>query len=117
MSTQLKREGNDAECVYTGSEVITKGIIYKPNILILDVQMNEIDSTDIVRVFRLLPYYKNLPILLYSFYKVSELGSENLYLKTSQIDACHKNCLDLGATKYLGRFNEITFLKLVGKYF
>lgn len=117
MANALQPYGCEMEFVYTGADVISRAVIFTPEIIILDVQMDVVASAEVVRILRLLPQLHQTVIITYSFYYISDLGSEHLHEKVEQIDACKAKCLDMGADEYIGRFNEQTFQRIIAKYF
>ena len=64
----------------------------------------------------MLPKFKELTILVYSYYRVSELGSQDLDEKIHRIDDIERECREAGAREYIGRFSAIPFMDSVGKY-
>ena len=117
MENFMQPFGCEMDFVYTGADVISRAVIFLPEIVVLDVQMDVVASAEIVRVFRLLPQLRQALIITYSFYHVSDLGSEHLHEKVEQIDACKMRCLEMGADEYIGRFTEQTFQRVMTKYF
>lgn len=59
---------------------------------------------------------EKIPILGYSYYRLSDLGSEDARQRALSVDSAVENCNEIGMPEYLGRFNENTFMKVVGKY-
>jgi CheY-like chemotaxis protein len=117
MTVLLKKQGCVTEFTSQGSEVISKAVTFSPDIVILEVQMYGMSSPEIIHVLRQLPNFAKIPILVFSFYRLSDLGSEDVRQKALTIDATQQNCMASGASEYLGRYNENTFVKAVSRYF
>lgn len=101
----------------SGAESVSQCVEFLPEVIVLDIQIDGVSSSeDIVKTLRLLPGVAHVPILLYSYYDITELGSEEMLQKATAVDVCQKNCLQAGATEYLGPFNENTFVDQVGAY-
>jgi len=116
MSVQLKKRGCEVDHVTTGAEVISRSVVFAPELIILDIDMYGMSAPEIVKVLKQMPNFDRIPILVYSYYRVSDLGSEDVRQKALSVDANQKACMGQGATSYIGRFNEATFLKSIEKY-
>lgn len=103
------------EVALKGPDIISKSVVFRPQILLLEVEMEEgINIDEIIKMLRLMPDFAKAPILVYSFY--SSIGSEDRVQKMLSIDSAQDRCLKAGATEYIGTFNENTFLKILCKY-
>ncbi len=116
MVMQLKRKDCRTSFALTGAEVFSKTVKGIPDILILDVAMDDISSHEIINMLRRIPQFERIPILTYSFYRLSDLGSEDVRQRALSIDLAQKQCQEAGATAFMGRFNEHNFLKIVTPY-
>ena len=120
MAKQLKEHDCEVNSVLSGPEVITQSAIFEPYVIILDIQMTGLDSSEIVRILRLLPKFKEMPILLYSCYRVAEMGGERSAFRVTKrledMESYKEDCLDAGATEYFGQFHEATFFNTVQPY-
>ncbi len=116
MAVQLKRRGCEVEHVTAGAEVISRAVVFNPDLVILDIDIYGMPSPEIIKVLKQMPHCDRTPILVYSYYRVSDLGSEDVRQKALSVDANQKACVEQGATSYIGRFNESTFLKAIEKY-
>lgn len=116
MVMQLKKTGCHTDMVTTGPQVITKVVMFLPQILVLDVLMNGMESPEIIRILRQMPQGEKIPILMYSFYRLSDLGSEDVRHRALSIDKAVQLGLRNGATKYIGRYNEDSFIRSINIY-
>lgn len=117
MSRQLSKMGCHVDLVSTGAQVISKTVMFLPAVIVMEVQMDGVSAAEVVQVVRKLPQAEKIPILLYSYYRITDLGTEDVRQKALTVDSAVRECMDFGATEYFGRFNENTFLKAVSKYF
>lgn len=109
--------GHDIIKVYTAADVLRKSIDFKEDVLILDVQMEGgAPSSDIIKAVRILPEFQAIPILLYSYYRVSDLGSNDFRQRILNIERAKDACMDAGATAYFDRYNPDVFQEWVVKY-
>lgn len=113
---QLKRVGCHTDLVENGTQVISKAVMFLPQLIIIDVQMEGMSTFENISVLRKMPQFGTTPIVTYSFYRASDLGSEDARQKALSVDADVSNCEDAGATAHLGRFNEFSFLNNIQKY-
>ncbi|MDP2654311.1 MAG: response regulator [Candidatus Omnitrophota bacterium] len=116
MRRQLGSRGCSVVKVSFGADVIKQSVLFGPDLIVLEVQMDGMPSWESIRVLRQMPQFERTPILAYSFYRLSDLGSEDVRQKALSVDAAQKSCLEAGTTAYAGRFNEHTFLSTVEKF-
>jgi len=116
MIVQLKRQGCDVEAAFIGPDIITKAVQFNPDVMILDVQMYEMPTSEVIGVLRHMPQIDKKPILIYSYFDPAELGRVDVREQVLSIDATYEDCMESGATEYIERFNDGTFLKKVDKY-
>jgi len=116
MSRQLQKAGCYVDVVSTGPQVISKVVMFLPVVLVMEVQMDGMSAAEVIKVLRKLPQAEKIPLLVYSFYRVDELGSEDIRQKALSVDSAVRDCLEAGATEYLGRFNENNFIRVMSKY-
>jgi CheY-like chemotaxis protein len=116
MILQLTGAGHEVEKATVGSDVIFKASRISPDILILDVQMPDMESQQIVKLIREIKQLHAIKILTYSYYILSDLGSEDVRQKALKVDRDQNNCQFAGADKYLGRFQKMNFLEAVDKF-
>jgi CheY-like chemotaxis protein len=116
MTFQLKKVGCLPEIAKDGSEIITKVVQFSPDILIMEIPLYGLTAEEVIKILRQMGQFGSRPILLYNFYKIEELGSSTVRQKAIVIDDAKVACLQAGATEYLGRFNEFSFLELISRY-
>lgn len=116
MSDQLQKLGWETEVTASGLYVVSQAVAFEPDLIILDVELSEFRPQDSIRILRTFLQFKDTPVLLFTSFHLSHLGVEDLYQKTAEIDSLRRQCLAAGATEYIGKFNEHSFLKLVRNY-
>lgn len=116
MAGLLKSKEHLVNVSTQGPDVISKAVLFSPDLIILEVQMFQMPSEEIIRILRLMPNFGKTPILVYSYYRLSDLGREDVRQKALSVDSSQKHCLENGATEYIGRYQEPAFLKAVEKY-
>ncbi|OUL28311.1 response regulator [Nostoc sp. 106C] len=65
----LETEGYKVEFVTSGVEAINKIKFHKPDLLLLDVMLPEMNGFEVVRLIRQVKHLQTLPILLITAYK------------------------------------------------
>jgi len=116
MAKQLTEKGYEVEIVTDGLQIFTKISAFLPQIFLLEIPLEDIAAQDVVKVVRGLPKCAKIPILLYSFYRTTEGGTDDPRQKALSVDAAKEECLEAGATEYLGSYNEKDFLKMITKF-
>ena len=116
MANQLTEKGYYVEIVTDCLQIFTKTGALLPQILFLEIPLEDIAAQDVVKVVRGLPKCAKIPILLYSFYRTTEGGTDDPRQKALSVDAAKEECLEAGATEYLGSYTEKDFLKMITKF-
>jgi len=75
-----------------------------------------ISSEEVIRILRLMPKLSDLAIIIYSYYELSDLGSEVIQNEILKTESIQERCIDLGADAYIGRYNPKALLKLLHPY-
>ncbi|BAY08507.1 response regulator [Calothrix sp. NIES-2098] len=65
----LEMEGYKVECATSGREAINQIQLHKPDLLLLDVMMPELNGFEVVKIIRQDQHLQYLPILLITAYK------------------------------------------------
>ena len=109
--------GHEVKTAYAASDVIAQSVSFREDVLILEVQIeNGKSAVDVVRAVRLFPYLKDTPILLYSYYHISDLGNSDFRDRVLHIEKAKDECMLAGGTEYFDRYNEAVFKEQVLKY-
>ena len=116
MAKQLTDKGYDVEVIADCLQVFTKVGTILPQILLIEIPLEDIAAQDVVKVVRGLPKCAKIPILLYSFYRTTEGGTDDPRQKALSVDAAKEECLEAGATEYLGSYTEKDFLRMITKF-
>ncbi len=117
MISQLKEEGCHTDFVVSGEQVVSKAIMFLPRIILIESRMPDMSSNAVVRILRQMPQFKKIPILIYSFYHKSELKiGEDENTREANMQYFVQECLEAGATKYLGPYIQGAFKDKVKRY-
>ncbi len=109
---EMRQQLLTCDCIVaTVSSIIEIGLrcfLVNPRIVFLDVFTHDYATTqEIVKSLRAYAFFKNTVILLYSTEASEEAGKGP---QMSAMDVAIKDCLDAGATRYIGRFYSANFL-------
>jgi len=109
--------GHEVKTVYKASDVIAQSVSFREDVLILEVQIENGESAqDVIKAVRLLPYLKDVPVVLYSYYHVSDLGNSDFRDRVLGIEKAKDACMMAGGTEYFDRYNEPVFNEQILKY-
>lgn len=72
LSTLLEMDGFDVSVTGRGSEVLSLVQEFKPDAILLDHHLADMDGVDVVKLLRAKPEYASLPIVMASGLDVSE---------------------------------------------
>ena len=64
VSYNLRREGYDTACLYEGGRVFAHVRRFRPDLIILDLMLPEIDGLEICRTLKNDPLTKNIPVIM-----------------------------------------------------
>jgi CheY-like chemotaxis protein len=97
------------------AEITPKAFQMKPNIILLDILAEgPVRVQEMIRSLRCYDFLKECAILTYVHFSPDAIGQSQgaMELIGDQI----KECQEAGATKYLGRFNRVTFLESLKEF-
>ncbi len=116
MAGQVSAQGFHTDFIISGEQLVSKAVLFLPNVMILENRMHGIPAHEIVHILRQMPQFKKIPILIYSHSggngNPSSGGKEGHVENVVSID----HCLENGATEYIGPYDEKTFPDRIGKY-
>lgn len=117
MASFVRKLGHEVQTAATASQVLTQSVSFRPTAMILEIQTETGDpAADLIRAVRLLPDAKTMPVLVYSYYRVSELGSDDFRRRTLNIETAKDACISAGATEYFDRYNSALFQEQIVRY-
>jgi len=117
MATFVKTLGHEARTVRTAGQVIAESVAFREQALIIEVQTETGDSAaDVIRAVRLLPECKSIPVLIYNYYRISDLGSDDFRRRILNIESAKDACIAARATENLDRYNPALFQEMIVKY-
>ena len=108
----------DRSCIVaTVDSVIEIGLrcfLISPSVIILDIHTQEYATTkEIIRSLRSYEFFKNTVILVYSNFSA---GEASVISGLDSMDTEIHACMAAGATKYIGRFNRVTFVEQIKEF-
>jgi len=112
----LDREGCHTDMVTLDAQVISRALMFLPDIIVIDILMEGLPSYTIIKVLRQMSEFENIPMIGYCFYRLPGLQSEGGQQKALNEDAAAEACRKAGLTDYLGRWHESTFIKSIVQY-
>jgi CheY-like chemotaxis protein len=63
MAELLKMQGHEVACLYEGSDVVSKSLQFRPDLVLLDIGLPRIDGYEVARRFRADPNFHALPLV------------------------------------------------------
>ncbi len=72
---RLLLERYEVDYAYTGAEGIQKAIAWRPDLVIVDIVMPDIDGFEVCRRLKALPETKDIPVLLFSAKGIHEAAA------------------------------------------
>jgi two-component system, OmpR family, alkaline phosphatase synthesis response regulator PhoP len=88
LSYNLRREGFDVQTAASGKEGLSKAYTFRPQLIILDMMMPEMDGLEVCRLLRAQSDFANTTIT---------------FLTAREEDALQINALDVGADDYISK--------------
>jgi CheY-like chemotaxis protein len=98
--------GFDVKAENAGADSITTALKIIPNIILIDILLNDVTAKEVVKAVRCFFKLKSSKILLYTQFDPEDISDINLM---EQLKDSKNACLEEGATKYIGRFSRTTF--------
>jgi len=116
MINLLTGQACHTDFVLSADQIVSKAVMFLPNIIVLDVQAHAMKSDEVVRILRKMPQFRRIPVLLYSFFHMKDMKEDEIYQRKLADVALANRCIDEGATEYIGSFERSTFLESFSKY-
>ncbi len=118
MAKGLSSRGYQLQSAKTAGDVLVHVVNFQPDVIIMEVQLEDDRSIqDVIKAIRLFSRHKETPILLYSYYRVSDLASAEFRKRAIAIERAAEEAMVAGATEYFDRFNEESFFQRLARYF
>ena len=117
MTQKATRIGCEIKTVRNGPDAIAQIIKFIPDIIFLDIQMEDISTAEAIAILRRLPQIEGKPIIGYSYYETDNLAQAEVRHKVLNIEESSQRFLAAGGTAYMGRFQHSVFINTVIKQF
>jgi CheY-like chemotaxis protein len=119
MVEMLNQEGWHTDLVASGGQVISKAVMFLPNILVIDAVMEGISAYENIKVLRQMPQFRDMPILVYQPNNGTDKEKEingKFRSYTINREISRMGCLGAGATEDLGEFDPAIFIRKVNRH-
>lgn len=113
MKFEAERAGYIVTVSASGADAIAKVVKFLPDMIFVDVLMDDIAVGEIIHIFRRLPQCDDKPIIGFCYYKTQDLGDSRVRKKIVGINEASKQALLCGASTYMGRYNPQLFVKVL----
>ncbi len=115
ISKHLQEQDYTVETTADCLQILPKIGAFLPNVFLLEIPLENIAVKDIVNIVRGLPKLEKIPIFLYSYQETVEGGTDDTRQKAISIDTAKQECIDAGATAYVGSYNDGNFVRSLSK--
>ncbi|MDP8263930.1 MAG: response regulator [Candidatus Aceula lacicola] len=112
----LQAENCHTDFVVKCEQVVSKAVMFLPNIIIIESRMFDMGSNAAIRILRQMPQFKRTPILIYNYYDDAELKDDTPEQKNLEMTFFVNTCIDEGATGFIGHFIPSEFIEKINKY-
>ncbi len=116
IAQQLKQKECIVFATLDASEVVEKAMRHKPNLILIELTINQTPAQEIIRALRCISQCHLTFILTYSYLTSKDIGNEFTYWKLSSINEARLSCQDAGANEYIGHYSEPVFGEMIEKY-
>lgn len=110
----FKKNGITAEFAFAGTDIISKNNAFQPSLILLDILHEDIPADEIVGMLRHSSGPDKTAIVLYSV--TNDNPGDDIQQRIVSIDVMKSNCIAVGATEYVGSFNERTFMTSIARF-
>ncbi|MFH1360460.1 MAG: response regulator [Candidatus Omnitrophota bacterium] len=111
----LKKEGCHTDFVTSGNQVISKAVMFLPEVILLETEIYDLSSSELVSILRQMPQFKKVPIVIYSRPKEHHVFKQKED-EAIKVMVSAERCLEKGATAYLGNYDEKLFTEKISRY-
>ncbi len=117
MAARLEEKGHQARTVLAAADVISRVIIFEPDLVVMNVlTAGGCTAPEIIEGIHALAKYRETPVLVYSYFRMADLGSQSLQEQFHTLDSLITACLEAGALAYMGEYKDLTFWRKIEEY-
>lgn len=113
MAFEARRAGFVFSMVNSGAEAISQAVKFIPDLVFLDVLLQDMASNEMVDILRRLPFLDTRPIIGYAYYDLANLNDPVTRQKVLRLEEVSQHLLQSGASDYIGRYNHHLFRKTI----
>jgi CheY-like chemotaxis protein len=111
MAKILQDQGCVVGAVLDPIEFISNCLILTPRAVLIDVLVKgDVPSRDVIRALRCFTRLSGMDILIFTQFAPEDIGSMQ---GIEELRQAKNDCMEVGATKYIGRFTPTTFWDMV----
>lgn len=111
MKFQAERAGYVVATALSGAEAVTKIVKFLPDIIFVDIMLEDMSAGELIHIFRRLTQFEEKPIIAFCYYRTEDLANIQNRKKILWIDDASKQAIQCGASSYMGRYNQQLFIK------
>ncbi|HLF17934.1 MAG TPA: response regulator [Candidatus Omnitrophota bacterium] len=115
IANEFKEAGCRTERVMKSEDILEGIDEFNPDIVVIDIQMEEISTYDVIEKVKAIPK-KKVYLALYSFFIDKGMAKESILHRLFASDTTHTFKNVDRPIKYLGIFNEDTFAHKISSY-
>jgi len=104
------------EILSSGAEIVNMAPAYSPDVIVLDVFLDNKSSKDTMNKIRKIRNLKEVPIVLYSFLDKDNLGGVSLPKRQMEIETSKNVCMQAGAKEFISDVEDPSFTAVIEKY-
>jgi CheY-like chemotaxis protein len=116
MKFQAERAGYIVASATSGAEAVTRVVKFLPEIIFIDVLLEDISVGEAIHIVRRLPQFENKPIIGFCHYKTDDLASDETRKRILGIEEMSKQAIGCGAAAYMGRYTAQVFIKTLQEH-
>jgi len=116
MTSKATRIGCEIKTVRKGGDAIAQVVKFIPDIIFIDIQLEDISTPEAMAILRHLPYLEGKPIIGYSYYEAENLAQAEVRRKVLNIEEASQRFLAAGGTAYMGRYHHSVFINTLIKH-
>jgi len=113
MSHQLMRIGCKIIIARSSIDLIETALLSIPDIVLIDVLMKDLPTKETIKALRCFVSLSELKIFAYTNFSPEELSD---FETVESLKEAKNACLEVGASKYIGRYTKTTFLQNFHEY-
>ncbi len=116
MTAKAVKTGCEIKTVRRGGDAIAQTVKFIPDIIFIDIQLEDITTAEAMAILKRLPQLEGKPIIGYSYYETDQLAQTEVRRKIMNIEEASQRFLAAKGTAYMGRYNHSVFIHTLTEY-